>query len=256
MYIIGRKPVLEALKAGQPVKKIYLSETVKGKFLLQLNSVAQNKGVPVTKIPQKKLDSMSNGQSTQGVLAIKKGEFNYSSFDEVLSYSKSKPHPLLLLLDSVQDTHNLGAIIRSAEAAGADGIILTTDKSASVNETVEKTSTGAVSNIKICRVTNLIRTIKELKNEGFWVYGSRIENAEYYHKLDYKNPVALILGNEEKGIRRLVAENCDFLVKIPMKGKTESLNVSVAAGILLFEINRRRGTFVDIAKDTNSLRDS
>jgi 23S rRNA (guanosine2251-2'-O)-methyltransferase len=146
------------------------------------------------------------------------------------------------LLDSVQDPHNLGAIIRSAEAAGVDGIILTTDKSASVNETVEKTSAGAVSNIKICRVTNLNRTIQELKDEGYWIYGSQLEGAQQHTKLDYKNPIALILGNEEKGIRRLVAENCDFLVKIPMKGKTESLNVSVAAGILLFEINRQRET--------------
>ena len=243
MHIIGRKPVLEALKAGQPVKKIYLSETVKGKFLQQLNDIAGNKKIPVTKIPQKKLDSMAGGQNTQGVLAVKRGEFNYSSFDEILSYSKSQTYPLLLLLDSVQDTHNLGAIIRSAEAAGVDGIILTTDKSASVNETVEKTSAGAVSNIKICQITNLTRTIKELKEEGYWIYGSCLEGAQDHTKLDYRNPVALILGNEEKGIRRLVAENCDFLVKIPMKGKTESLNVSVAAGILLFEINRQRENF-------------
>jgi 23S rRNA (guanosine2251-2'-O)-methyltransferase len=242
MQIIGRKPVLEALKADKPVKKIYLSETVKGKFLLQLNSLANNKDVPIDKVPQKKLDSMAKGQNTQGVLAVKKGEFNYSSFDEILGHSKSQTYPLLLLLDSVQDPHNLGAIIRSAEAAGVDGIILTTDKSASVNETVEKTSAGAVSNIKICRVTNLNRTIQELKDEGYWIYGSQLEGAQQHTKLDYKNPIALILGNEEKGIRRLVAENCDFLVKIPMKGKTESLNVSVAAGILLFEINRQRET--------------
>ncbi|MDP1994431.1 MAG: 23S rRNA (guanosine(2251)-2'-O)-methyltransferase RlmB, partial [Ignavibacteria bacterium] len=141
-----------------------------------------------------------------------------------------------LIIDSIQDTHNLGAILRTAECAGVDGIILTKFNSAPINETVMKTSAGAVNHLKICLVGNVVQAIQELKENGFWIIGSTLNNSKFYDEIDYNFPSALIVGNEEKGMRKLVADQCDFLVKIPMKGKVQSLNVSVATGVLLFSI--------------------
>ncbi|MCJ7650609.1 MAG: 23S rRNA (guanosine(2251)-2'-O)-methyltransferase RlmB, partial [Candidatus Lokiarchaeota archaeon] len=148
--------------------------------------------------------------------------------------------PLLLILDSIQDTHNVGAILRTADCSGVSGIIITKHNSAPINETVVKTSAGATEHVKICQVNNLSQAIKELKDNGFWIVGSSLEGSKPYTEVDYKIPIAVIVGNEEKGIKKLTAENCDFLVYIPMKGKIQSLNVSVATGILLFEILRQR----------------
>jgi len=145
------------------------------------------------------------------------------------------------VLDSIQDPHNLGAILRTAECAGVDGVVITKHHSAPVNETVAKTSAGAAEILKIAPVNNLSQALKELKENGFWIAGTSLENSKNYLETDYKIPLALILGNEEKGIRRLTAESCDFLIKIPLKGKIQSLNVSVAAGVILFEILRKRG---------------
>jgi len=157
-----------------------------------------------------------------------------------LANQKKNKYPLILILDSIQDPRNLGAIIRTAECSGVDGIIITKHNSASINETVIKTSAGAAEHSKICIVNNLVNVIKFLKENGFWVIGASLEESKDYSSLDYKLPAALIIGNEEKGIRRLTADNCDFLIKIPMKGKIQSLNVSVASGIILFEILRQR----------------
>ncbi len=153
---------------------------------------------------------------------------------------KNKSFPLLLILDSIQDTHNVGAILRSADCSGVDGVIITKHNSAPINETVVKTSAGASEHVKIAQINNLAQTIDELKQNGFWIVGSYLEGAKDYTKVDYKIPIALIVGNEEKGIRKLTADKCDYLVRIPMKGKIQSLNVSVATGILLFEILRQR----------------
>jgi 23S rRNA (guanosine2251-2'-O)-methyltransferase len=149
--------------------------------------------------------------------------------------------PLVLILDSIQDPHNLGAIFRTAECAGVDGIIITINQSSPITETVEKISAGAVSYLKICKVNNLVQIIERLKKEGYWIVGSMLTSeSKNYTDIDFNMPLAVIVGNEEKGIRKLVAENCDFLSKIPMKGKIDSLNVSVATGILLFEVMRQR----------------
>jgi 23S rRNA (guanosine2251-2'-O)-methyltransferase len=153
---------------------------------------------------------------------------------------KNSDEPLLLILDSIQDTHNVGAILRSAECSGVDGVIVTKHNSAPINETVVKTSAGASEYVKIAQVNNLVQAIEELKQNGFWIVGSYLEGAKDYTSVDYKMPIALIVGNEEKGIRKLTADKCDHLVRIPMKGKIQSLNVSVATGILLFEILKQR----------------
>ncbi|MFA7228913.1 MAG: 23S rRNA (guanosine(2251)-2'-O)-methyltransferase RlmB [Melioribacteraceae bacterium] len=237
--IIGRKPVLEALKSEAEIEVVYVAFGQHGDSMSQIYSAAKTRGVKVTQIPASKFEVLTDGKIAQGVIALKSSQ-KYFELNELIEKSKASVNPLLLLLDSIQDTHNLGAILRTAECAGADGVIITTNQSAPINETVEKIAAGAVSHLRICKVVNLVRTIEDLKKNGFWIVGTHVNGEKNYNQLDYKMPVALVMGNEEKGIRKLVAENCDFLVKIPMKGKIDSLNVSVSTGILLFEINRQR----------------
>ncbi len=237
--IIGRKPVLEAINSGEELEQIFILYGQQGTIITAIRIAAKKRGIKCTEIPFRKFNSLSLHQNTQGIIAVKSDQ-KYSSLEELISLSKQKRYPLLLILDSIQDTHNLGAILRSAECAGVDGIILTKYNSAPINETVNKTSAGAISYLKICTVNNLSVSIKQLKENGFWIVGSSLDNSKNYNEVDYKIPVALIVGNEEKGIRKLTADNCDFIVSIPMNGKVQSLNVSVATGILLFEILRQR----------------
>jgi len=237
--IIGRKPVLEALKSQANIDQIYLQYGQHGSIIEQIKKLAKKNGVKLTQLSPQKFAVHSDGKNTQGIIA-RKSTFNYSEIDEILLVAEESNFPLLLLLDSIQDPHNLGAIIRTAECSGVNGIITTIRNSASITNTVEKTSAGAVSHMKIAQVNNLIPTIDILKQSGYWIVGSKLGNSQNYTSIDYKQPIALILGNEEKGIRHLISEKCDFLAEIPMKGKIQSLNVSVAAGVLLFEILRQR----------------
>ncbi|MHB8930060.1 MAG: 23S rRNA (guanosine(2251)-2'-O)-methyltransferase RlmB [Melioribacteraceae bacterium] len=237
--IFGRKPVLEALKSEVEIEVVYISFGQHGDIINQIFSAAKNRGVKITQLATPKFSALEDGQNAQGVIALKSTQ-KYFELGDLIEKSKASPLPLLLLLDSIQDTHNLGAILRSAECAGVDGVIITTNQSAPINEIVEKISAGAVSHLRICKVNNLVRTIEDLKKNGFWIVGTHLNGEKNYNQLDYKMPVALVMGNEEKGIRKLVSENCDFLVKIPMKGKIDSLNVSVSTGVLLFEILRQR----------------
>lgn len=244
--IFGRKPVLEALNSGNEVEQVYILYGQKGEIINAIRTASKKKGIKCNEIPLKKFKSYISQANAQGVVAIKYDQKFYS-LNEIITDSKNSTYPLILILDSVQDTHNLGAILRTAECSGVDGIVLTKHNSAPVNSTVIKTSAGATGYIKVCQVNNLSNALKEIKNNGFWIFGSYLENLKKenstirnYYEIDYKLPVALIVGNEEKGIRKLTADGCDFLVNIPMKGKIQSLNVSVAAGILLFEILRQR----------------
>ncbi len=237
--IFGRKPVLEALKSDLEIEVVYIAFGQHGEIINQIFSAAKKRGIKITQLATPKFNSLVEGQNAQGVIALKSAQ-KYFELGNLIDESKKSSLPLLLLLDSIQDPHNLGAILRTAECAGVDGVIVTTNQSAPITETVEKISAGAVSHLKICKVNNLVRAIQELKKEGFWIVGAHINGEKNYNQLDYKMPVAFVMGNEEKGIRKLVAENCDFLVKIPMKGKIDSLNVSVSAGVLLFEVNRQR----------------
>jgi 23S rRNA (guanosine2251-2'-O)-methyltransferase len=240
--IIGRKPVLEALNSGEKIDQVYILYGLQGTIINSIIISAKKRGVKVNQIPLKKFANITSNTNAQGVAAVKSFQKFYT-LEEIISQSKEKvSYPLLLILDSIQDTHNVGAIIRSAECSGVDGIIITKHNSAPINETVVKTSAGAVEHVKVCPVNNLVQTMNELKEHGFWIIGSALENSRLYTEVDYKIPVALIVGNEEKGIRKLTADKCDHLVRIPMKGKIQSLNVSVATGILLFEILRQRQT--------------
>lgn len=237
--IFGRKPVLEAINAGVDIEVIYMAFGQHGDVINKIYKHAKENGIKITQISQQKFVELFHSENAQGVVAVK-SVTKFYELNEIIAHSKKSAFPLLLLLDSIQDPHNLGAIFRTAECAGVDGVIITINQSSPITETVEKISAGAVSHLKICKVNNLVRAIEQLKKENFWIVGSSLNNSRDYTSIDYKMPVALVVGNEEKGIRKLVSENCDFLVKIPMQGKIDSLNVSVATGILLFEINRQK----------------
>jgi len=237
--IIGRKPVLEALNSDEEVSQVFILFGQEGGIIEAIHVAAKKKGIKVNQVPFEKFRQITQSKIAQGV-AASKSEQKYYDLYEIISESKKSQYPLLLILDSIQDTHNVGAILRSADCSGVDGIIITKNNSAPINETVVKTSAGASEHVKITLINNLAQTIDELKQKGFWIVGSYLEGAKDYTKVDYKVPIAVIVGNEEKGIRKLTADKCDHLVRIPMKGKIQSLNVSVASGVLLFEILRQR----------------
>jgi len=240
--LIGRKPVLEAINSGEEIDQVYILYGQQGGIVETIRIAAKKKGIKCNLIPLDRFRSITNNPNAQGV-AAKKSEQKFYQLEEIVSSSKKSLYPLLLILDSIQNTHNVGAIIRTAECCGVDGIIFTKHNSAQINETVVKTSAGATEHIKLCQVTNLAQALLQLKEEGYWIIGSSLsDDSKVYTVADYKIPVALILGNEEKGIRKLTINNCDMLIKIPMMGKIQSLNVSVSAGIILFEILRQRST--------------
>ncbi len=237
--IIGRKPVLEAINSGEELEQVYILYGQRGNIINAIRAAAKKHGIKCNQIPLEKFRTIVKDGNTQGVVALKP-VYKFFSLDEIISEAKSSSNPLLLILDSIQDTHNVGAILRTAECGGVNGIIVTKHDSAPINATVVKTSAGATEHVKIAKVNNLANTIEILKENGFWLVGSSLENSRPYTEIDYSVPIALIVGNEEKGIRKLTADKCDFLVQIPMTGKLQSLNVSVATGILLFEILRQR----------------
>jgi 23S rRNA (guanosine2251-2'-O)-methyltransferase len=264
--IIGRKPVLEALNAEEEIEQVYILYGQQGGIINAIRVAAKKRGIKCNQIPLERFKTYTPSQNAQGVIALKQ-DFKFSSLDEILKSAHPQPLPqgkeinkalsfgeglseglhsegeaLVLILDEIQDPHNVGAILRSAECSGVNGVILTKHNSATITSTVTKVSAGATEHLKICQVNNLSQTIDELREKGFWIVGSYLENAKDYTEVDYKIPIALIVGNEEKGIRKLTASKCDFLVKIPMIGKIQSLNVSVATGILLFEILRQRNS--------------
>jgi 23S rRNA (guanosine2251-2'-O)-methyltransferase len=238
--IVGRKPVLEAINSGEELEQIDILYGQKGNIIDAIRVAAKKRGIKINQIPLEKFRILIQNMNAQGVAAIKPA-YKFHTLDDIISETKSTSNPLLFILDSIQDTHNVGAILRTAECSGVDGIIVTKHNSAPINATVVKTSAGATEHVKIVQVNNLANTIKVLKESGFWIVGSSLDNAKLYTEVDFTIPIALIVGNEEKGIRKLTADKCDFLVKIPMAGKLQSLNVSVATGILLFEVMRQRG---------------
>jgi 23S rRNA (guanosine2251-2'-O)-methyltransferase len=238
--IYGRNTVLEAIKSGTDIQAIYLAHGVKGENINEIINLAKKKSIPISSISPAKMDAVLGKVNNQGVYALLQ-DFKFSDYEQIIKKARKKEYPLILILDSIQDPHNLGAILRTAEGSGVDGVFITAHNSAKITETVEKTSAGAIFHLNISMVSNINNLIKDLKKDGFWICGSFLgEDVKNYTKVDYKIPLALVLGNEGKGIRKLVSENCDFLIKIPMLGKIESLNVSVSAGILLYEILRQR----------------
>ncbi|HZW39715.1 MAG TPA: 23S rRNA (guanosine(2251)-2'-O)-methyltransferase RlmB [Ignavibacteriaceae bacterium] len=237
--VVGRKPVLEALNSNESIEQVFILFGQKGGIIDAIMVAAKKRGIKCNIVKQDKFLSITNHPNAQGV-AAKIESFKYYGLIDLINNSKEKKYPLLLLLDSIQDPHNLGAILRTAECSGVDGVIITKHNSASINETVRKVSAGATEHLKVSVVNNLANVIDLLKENSFWIVGSYLVGAKEFTQVDYKMPTALIMGNEEKGIRHLIADKCDFLVKIPMIGKIQSLNVSVATGVLLFEILKQR----------------
>jgi 23S rRNA (guanosine2251-2'-O)-methyltransferase len=232
--IYGKNPVTEAVKAGRKVDKVYVSDGLRDQSFLDF--LKQN-GVSFTTMNSKAMAQNFNAD-TQGIVAEVE-EYKYIELESVLKGIKDRM-PFLVMLDGLEDPHNLGAIIRSAEATGVDGIIIAKNRSVGLSATVVKVSTGAIEYVNLIEVTNLVTTLKSLKDKGFWIIGADMDGNIDFRNQDYKMPVVLVIGSEGKGISRLVKENCDFLVNIPMFGKVNSLNASVSAGILFYEVIRNR----------------
>lgn len=238
--IEGRNAVIEALRAGENIDKIYLQKGETDKTLGHIASKARAAGVVVVEADKRKLDGMSRTHAHQGVIALAAMR-EYVSVQSLLDAAAEKGEaPLLVVCDEISDPHNLGAILRTAECAGAHGVIIPKRRSAGLTAIVGKTSAGAVSYMPVARVANLPATLEELKKKGVWVYGTAAEGTTSLYDADLKGPAAIVIGSEGSGIGRLVREKCDFLVSIPMKGHISSLNASAAAAILLYEAVRRR----------------
>ncbi len=237
-YIIGRNPVIEVLKNRDDIEKLLvLRGDLKGS-INKIIAIAREKNILIQEVNQKTLDEIGGGAPHQGVAAVI-SPYKYTSVEDILAYAREREEaPFVIILDELEDPHNLGAIARTAECAGAHGIIIPERRSASVNHTVYSSSAGAVEYIKIAKVTNITNTIKYLKDEGLWIYGADMDGETYY-KANLTGSVGLVIGNEGKGISRLVRENCDVILSIPMKGKISSLNASNAASILMYEVFRQ-----------------
>lgn len=237
--IIGRNAVSEVLKSGREIDTVYILRGEKNPAVTRLAAVCRENGGVVKEVERKKLDSLCGGANHQGVAAFVAAHA-YAGVEDILNFAREKNEPpFVIVCDELEDPHNLGAIIRTAEAAGAHGVIIPKRRSASLSFAVGKTSAGALEYMRVARVANLPATLETLKAAGCWVYGADMDG-EDYRQTDFSGAVALVVGSEGKGIGRLVREKCDFIVSLPMKGKINSLNASVAAGILMYAVSAQR----------------
>jgi 23S rRNA (guanosine2251-2'-O)-methyltransferase len=238
-FVIGKNPVVEALKSERDIHKIWIAEGSQRGAMQPIIQLAKQNGVLVQYVPKKKLDQMVEGNH-QGVVA-QVAAYKYYDVDELFKRAAEKnEQPFFLILDELEDPHNLGSIMRTADAVGAHGIIIPKRRSVGLTATVAKASTGAIEYIPVARVTNLARTIDELKERGVWIVGTDAKANDDYRQLDGTMPLALVIGSEGKGIGRLILEKCDFLIRLPMRGNVTSLNASVAASLLMYEVYRKR----------------
>ncbi|HEY3375649.1 MAG TPA: 23S rRNA (guanosine(2251)-2'-O)-methyltransferase RlmB [Candidatus Aquicultor sp.] len=236
----GRRPVYELLRSSRQVTRVLIAKNVKPSSAIKdIETLANKKGIRIDRVDGARLDEISQSRVHQGVIAQVEG-YQYYSFADLAHSLDIGRNPVLLLLDGVTDPQNFGALIRTANAAGVAGIIVTKKRVAPVTAAVHKASAGATAYTKIAQVSNLVYTIEDLKEMGFWIVGTSDTANEYYFDADFKRPIAIVLGSEGKGISRLVAEKCDYLVAIPMKGEVASLNVSVAGAIVMYEALRQR----------------
>lgn len=236
----GRNAVIELLESGRDINKIFILEGERHGSINKIIAMAKERKIVLTMVNKTKLNQMAQTENNQGVIAIVP-PFDYCEVEDILENAKQREEkPFILILDGIEDPHNLGSIIRTAETAGVHGIIIPKRRSASVNSTVSKVSAGAVEHMKIARVNNINETIRYLKENGVWICGTDMDAKKYYYQEDYTGPIAIVIGSEGFGMSRLVKENCDFLVKIPMKGKITSLNASVSAGIVIYEAVKQR----------------
>ncbi len=238
--IEGRNAVLELLDSDRDINKIFVQNGEKHGSINKIIAIAKENKVVVTEVEKSKLDYMSKTKNHQGVIAVVP-PFNYCEVEDIIKLARDKNEDVfILILDGIEDPHNLGSIIRTAETAGVHGIIIPKRRTVTVNSTVSKVSAGAVEHMKVARVNNINETIRKLKEEGLWIIGTDGEATTYYYNQDLKGDIAIIIGSEGFGMSRLVKENADILVKIPMKGKVTSLNASVSAGIVIYEAVKQR----------------
>lgn len=237
--IFGRNPVIEALKSDREIDKILIKKGGAEGSINVIIKLAKQKGIIISEAEKQKLDTLSEGENHQGVIAFCAAH-EYASVGDILNRAKEKGHaPFVIICDKITDPHNLGSIIRTADCVGADGVIIPKHNSAGLNSVVAKTSAGAVEYIPVAKVTNIARTIEDLKKEGLWIAGADMDG-DQMHKTDLKGALAIVIGSEGEGVSRLVKEKCDFIVRIPMYGQINSLNASVAAGVLMYEALRQR----------------
>lgn len=238
--IEGRNAVIELLESEKDINKIFIQKGEKHGSINKIIAMAKERRIVTVEVEKSKLNQMAQSENHQGVIAIVP-PFNYCEVDEILELAIQKSEsPFILILDGIEDPHNLGSIIRTAETAGVHGIIIPKRRACGVNSTVYKVSAGAVEHMKIARVNNINETIKMLKEKDVWICGTDMDTNKYYYNQDLKGSIAIVIGSEGFGMSRLVKENCDFLVKIPMKGKITSLNASVSAGIVMYEAVKQR----------------
>ena len=238
--IEGRNSVLELLESGKDINKIFVTRGEKHGSINKILGIAKERKIIVVEKDKRQMDEMAQEENYQGVIAIVP-PFEYVEISDILKTAEEREQdPFILILDGIEDPHNLGSIIRTAETAGVHGIIIPKRRAVSVNSTVNKTSAGAVEHMNIARVTNISDAIEELKQAGLWICGTDVETDKYYYNQDLTGPLGIVIGNEGKGIGDKVKKNCDFLVKIPMKGKVKSLNAAVSTGIVLYEAVKQR----------------
>ncbi|MBG9542289.1 RNA methyltransferase TrmH [Cytobacillus firmus] len=238
-FIIGKNPVIEALKSERDINKIFIAEGSQSGQMQQVIGLAKAAGVLVQFVPKKKIDGMAEGNH-QGVIA-QVAAYQYAEIDDLFAAAEKKNEaPFFLLLDEIEDPHNLGSIMRTADAVGAHGIIIPKRRAVGLTATVAKASTGAIEYIPVVRVTNMARTIDELKERGVWIAGTDAKGKQDYRQMDGAMPLGLVIGSEGKGMGRLIRDKCDFLINLPMAGHVTSLNASVAAALLMYEVYRKR----------------
>ena len=238
--IEGRNAVTEALRAGRSIDKIYIAKGEVDKALGHIASKAREMGIVVVEADRRKLDAMSITHAHQGVVAMAAVK-EYCSIEDILAIAEERGEPpFVILCDEISDPHNLGAILRSAECVGAHGVIIPKRRSAGLTSIVDKTSAGAAEHMAVARVPNLPAAIKELQAKGLWIYGTAADASNQLWSTDFSGPVCIVIGSEGDGMGRLVTENCDFLVSIPMRGKVNSLNASAAASVMMYEVLRQR----------------
>ena len=236
----GRNSVIELLESNKDVNKIFITKGERHGSINKIIAMAKERKIVIIEKDKRQMDKMALTNNYQGVIAITP-PFEYCEIEDILEHAKQKNEdPFIIILDGIEDPHNLGSIIRTAETAGVHGVVIPKRRAALVNSTVNKASAGAVEHMNIARVTNINETIEKLKKAGLWIYGTDINTDSYYYNQDLTGPIGIVIGNEGKGISDKIKKNCDFLIKIPMKGKVTSLNASVSAGIIIYEAVKRR----------------
>lgn len=236
----GRNAVLEAIKSGREINKIFVLKGESSGSIKQIIALSKQKGIVIVETDRAKLDSMSSSRAHQGVIAMV-SPASYVDVDDILNKAQEKGEPpFIVILDEINDPNNLGSILRTADAVGAHGIIIPKRRSTALTPTVAKVAAGAIEYVPVARVPNLTRTIEYLKEKGLWIAGTDMSGEKSFYEADLKGAIALVIGNEGKGMGRLVSEKCDFIINIPMAGNIQSLNAGVAAGIVMYEIFRQR----------------